>query len=223
MRRPDDLNGDRTQFVRVNTANIAWQPSPAAGVWRKRLERTGPLEAGRVTSVVRYDPGSSFPAHPHPDGEEILVLDGVFTDQRGDHGAGTWLLNPEGFSHAPRSAPGCRLFVKLRQATGRDRRPRHIDTRREPFADHPVADGVTVLPLLDQPEVVRLVRLSPGASLPPTTHHRGAEMFVLDGAISDAFGQHPAGTWLRYPPGTTHQPRSRDGALVYVKTQHLAG
>ena len=32
-------------------------------------------ESGRVTSVVRYDPKSSFPEHGHPLGEEILVLE----------------------------------------------------------------------------------------------------------------------------------------------------
>jgi len=223
VRRPDDLHGDPSQFVRINTNDMNWHQSPAAGVWRKRLERTGPLEAGRVTSVVRYDPGSSFPAHPHPDGEEILVLEGVFSDQRGDHGAGTWLLNPEGFTHAPRSGPGCRLFVKLRQAPGRDRLPLHIDTRQAPSVPTPAADGVQQLLLLERPEVVRMVRFSAGGRLPPTAHARGAEIFVLSGAISDAFGHHPAGTWLRYPPGTAHQPRSPDGALVYLKTEHLAG
>jgi len=37
--------------------------------------------------------------------------------------AGSYLLNPEGFEHAPFSKPGCLLFVKLRQDPGLDRRP----------------------------------------------------------------------------------------------------
>lgn len=34
------------------------------------------MEAGRVVSLVRYGVQSLFPAHDHPDGEEILVLEG---------------------------------------------------------------------------------------------------------------------------------------------------
>ncbi|MBC6439248.1 MAG: cupin domain-containing protein [Rhodospirillales bacterium] len=114
----DGLNDDLSVPVAINTAAMDWEPSPSPTVWRKRLDRVGPPESGRVTSVVRYDPGSRFHAHPHPDGEEILVLEGIFSDQTGDYPAGSYLLNPEGFEHGPYSEEGCRLFVKLRQYPG---------------------------------------------------------------------------------------------------------
>ena len=41
-----------------------------------------------------------------------------FSDESGDWGADTCLLNPEGFRHAPFSREGCLIFVKLRQAAG---------------------------------------------------------------------------------------------------------
>ena len=100
---------------------MEWTASPSATVWRKRLHRVGPAESGQVTSVVRYAPGAEFHAHGHPEGEEILVLDGVFSDEHGDWPAGTYLLNPEGFRHAPFSKDGCLLFVKLRQYAGKGR------------------------------------------------------------------------------------------------------
>ena len=103
-----------------------WTPSPSGTVWRKRVHLVGPAESGQVTSVVRYEPRSTFHAHEHPDGEEILVLDGVFSDEHGDWPAGTYLLNPEGFRHAPFSREGCVLFVKLRQFPGRTRE--HVAT-----------------------------------------------------------------------------------------------
>ena len=49
------------------------------------------------------------------------MLDGVFSDEHGDWPAGSYLLNPEGFRHAPFSREGCLLFVKLRQFPGLDR------------------------------------------------------------------------------------------------------
>ena len=57
---------------------MPWVPSPSATVWRRRLALEGPAEAGRVTSIVRYEPNSQFHEHGHPDGEEILVLEGAW-------------------------------------------------------------------------------------------------------------------------------------------------
>ena len=124
-----DLNGDLAERVCVATAAMPWTPSPSPGVWRKRVHRVGPAESGQVTSVVRYDAHSTFPVHEHPEGEEILVLEGVFTDERGDWPAGSYLLNPEGFRHSPSSREGCVIFVKLRQFPGRNRRQVAIDAR----------------------------------------------------------------------------------------------
>ena len=80
----EHLNADFTQSVVVHTTALEWQPSPSPRVWRKRLDLSGPAERGRVTSIVRYDANSKFHPHLHPDGEEILVLDGIFSDGQGD-------------------------------------------------------------------------------------------------------------------------------------------
>lgn len=91
---------------------LPWSPSPTPHVWRKRLELTGPTEAGRVTSLVRYDSGSVFPSHPHPEGEEILVLEGGFEDEYGSHRRHSWLRFAPGAGHTLRSDSGCTLYVK---------------------------------------------------------------------------------------------------------------
>ncbi|MBW2396116.1 MAG: cupin domain-containing protein [Deltaproteobacteria bacterium] len=100
------LNGDMTRSALMRTQEMEWQASPSGTVWRKRLHRVGGAETGQVTSVVRYEAGASFPEHDHPDGEEIFVLEGIFSDEHGDWPAGTHLLNPEGFHHAPFSRDG---------------------------------------------------------------------------------------------------------------------
>ena len=79
-----------------------WVTSPMAGVLRRPLDRVGD-EVARATSLVRYAPGSQFKRHMHGGGEEILVLDGVFSDEQGDYPAGTYLRNPPGTGHAPHS------------------------------------------------------------------------------------------------------------------------
>lgn len=218
------INDDLTRFAAVRTAGMDWQASPSASVWRKRLEHFGDdAESGHVTSVVRYDANSAFPPHGHPDGEEILVLDGVFSDEHGDYPAGTFLLNPEGFRHAPRSRDGCTLFVKLCQYPGGDRPQIAIDTNRAAWRPHAV-EGVEVLPLYASdryPETIRLVRARPGAAFPKHSHPGGEEIFILEGSIRDDTGRYDAGAWVRYPDGSAHAPRTETGALFYVKSGHL--
>ena len=74
MTSEEAIHGDLAARVSADTNRMDWTPSPSGTVWRKRVHRVGPLESGQVTSVVRYEPGSSFLAHDHPEGEEILVL-----------------------------------------------------------------------------------------------------------------------------------------------------
>ena len=94
------INGDLAVRVAVDTAAMEWTPSPSRTVFRKRVHLVGPPESGQVTSVVRYEPSSTFHGHGHPDGEEILVLDGVFSDEHGDWPRGRRANRP----HRPRPA-----------------------------------------------------------------------------------------------------------------------
>ena len=219
-----DLNGDLTARVAVDSTRLDWSPSPSASVWRKRLHLVGAAEAGQVTSVVRYDAGSEFPAHDHPEGEEILVLEGVFSDEHGDWPAGTYLLNPEGFRHAPFSREGCVIFVKLRQAPGGARAHVELITEDLPWTPGD-QQGVERRELAAQPEFADatfLERWAPGTAVGPRTHPGGAEIFVLEGEFSDAHGTYGPGCWLRLPVGARQEALSRDGCTLFLKTGGVA-
>lgn len=218
-----ELNSDFSRAVVVRTAEMQWQSSPGTGVWRKRLELLGAAESGRVTSVVRYDPGSRFPPHGHPDGEEILVLEGTFADEHGSYPAGTYLLNPDGFRHAPRSDDGCVLLVKLRQYPGRDRGHRVVASESATWQRSDVP-GREVLTLYEEPghaERMRLVRIAPGTRLPEHAHPGGEEIYVIAGSLADEQGTYEQGSWLRLPDASHHRPFSDEGCTLYVKTGHL--
>ena len=214
------LNTDLHQRVVIDSQAVAWQPSPLPGVERRPLERLA-AESGRTTSIVRYAAGSSFKAHLHPLGEEILVLDGVFADEHGQYPAGTWLKNPPGSQHAPSSPDGCLLFVKLCHLTADDQVPGCIDTHNAQWLPGQVA-GLSVLPLDSVGSVhTALVRWAPGTQFKPHSHWGGEEIFVLEGTFQDEQGDYPAGTWLRNPHGSSHRPFSTEGSLIYVKVGHL--
>lgn len=219
-----ELRADFARREVVHTDELAWERSPSPQVWRKRIELWGPIEAGRVTSVVKYEPGSVFPRHAHPEGEEILVLDGVFSDEHGNYPRGTFLLNPDGSTHAPFSDEGCTLFVKLRQSPG-PRVRRCVAASELPWRDEGIP-GVESLELFSDPafpEQIGLTRLAPGVSVGPMTFPDGEEILVLQGSFEDEHGTYRTGSWLRFPPGASHTLSTPGGCTLYVKHGHLAG
>jgi len=212
------IHGDLAVRVVVRTNSMPWSASPSSTVWRKRLHRVGPTESGQVTSVVRYQEESQFPPHDHPDGEEILVLSGVFSDEHGDWPAGSYLLNPEGFRHAPYSRNGCLLFVKLRQFPGMDRR--HVAVSTHTMSWEPLGGGRERKVLYAQPgyqDTARLERWSADPALEELVYTRGAELFVLEGSFEDEHGRYDAHTWMRLPRHFTHCPTTQERCELYIK------
>lgn len=219
-----NVNSDRSQLAIAHAPAMDWVQSPTPTVWRKRFEHVGDPEKGLVTSLVRFDAGSEFPLHGHPEGEEFLVLEGTFSDEYGDYHAGSFLLNPVGFTHAPFSREGCILFVKLRQYPGPGKRHIHVDSNRDSWQPHTLP-GVSVLPLYeseDSPEQIRLVRVAAGARIPTVEFPAGEEIFVLSGAYEDEHGRYGKHSWVRYPAGSAHTPRTEVGCTWYVKKGHLS-
>ena len=218
----ENLNADLSKRVRVQTSALPWTSSGAtATVERKRCFRAGGQESGSVTSIVRYKPGASFPRHPHPEGEEIFVIEGLFSDDRGDFGEGFFLLNPEGFEHAPRSSSGNVIFVRLRQypnsAVGEPRAQQAIDTTAMPWVPDPTQLGVAqklLYPLdasqLCYPERQWLEKWDAGTSPAPLTCPAGLEILLLKGSfMDDTDGEtYCPGDWLRLPGNEQLTPRA---------------
>jgi anti-sigma factor ChrR (cupin superfamily) len=215
-----NLHADLHQRMVLHTGAIAWSPSPMAGVERRLLDRHGG-EVARATSIVRYAPGSRFERHGHGGGEEILVLEGTFSDEQGTYPAGTYLRNPAGSAHAPFSEEGCTMLVKLQQMHPADQERVVINTQQGTWHPGPAA-GLALLPLHAWgSEQVDLRRLAPGTVVPHHVHPAGEEILVLEGLIQDDQGNYPAGSWLRQPPGSAHRPHSEHGCTIWVKSGHL--
>ncbi|MDN3987541.1 cupin domain-containing protein [Zwartia vadi] len=217
-----NINSDFSLKVVIHSGDLAWQDSPVKGVQRKPLDRIGD-EVARATTIVRYAAGASFSPHVHGGGEEILVLDGVFSDESGDYPTGTYLRNPPSSSHTPKSEEGCTLFVKLRQFHPLDQTTIRVDTSKAPWYPGMVP-GLSVMPLHEFDGVgTALVRWAPNTIFNPHVHPGGEEILVLQGVFHDEHGTYPAGSWIRSPRYSKHAPFTKEeGALIYVKTGHLA-
>ena len=216
------LNQNFNQKVVIEPANFKSVSSPCSGVRRTLLERSEDSEYAVSTTLVEFKPGSYFNEHIHDLGEELLILEGVFSDENGNYPAGTYIRNPHNSHHKPFSKKGCLLFVKLRQFNKRDNKKVIIDTINQGWAPG-LVDGLQVMPLHNfENENTALVKWQPNTIFNPHQHFGGEEIFVIEGTFYDEFGKYPKHTWIRNPHMSQHTPYTlSEGALIFVKTGHL--
>jgi len=213
------LNMDLSKPVILRPDDQEWVKSPADGVSRIHLEREAE-ESGHTTSFVRFEPGSFFPPHQHPQGEEIYVLEGVFSDENADYPAGTYIRNPPGSSHTPFTREGCTLFVKLEQFQKYDLK--QVVLRPQEQHWQPGIGNLKVLSLHSHnTESTALVFWPENEVFQPHTHWGGEEIVVIKGCFIDEFGEYPAGSWMRSPHMSQHYPRVEEETLILVKVGHL--
>ena len=213
------LNMDFSQPAVLRPEEQHWIRSPADGVSRIPLEREG-LESGHTTSFVKFEPGSSFPPHQHPHGEELYVLEGVFSDENGDYPAGTYIRNPPNSGHRPFTKAGCTLFVKLDQFQDGDNE--QVVIRPDEQEWHPGIGGLKVTSLHNyKHESTALVWWPENEVFQQHTHFGGEEIIVIKGRFIDEHGEYPAGSWIRSPHMSQHFPFVKEETLILVKVGHL--
>lgn len=213
------LNMNFSERLAIDTHIMPWLPSPIKGIERKLLAREK-AESGHATSLVRYAAGARFAPHSHPHGEEIFVLDGVFSDENGDYPAGSYIRNPAGSSHTPFSKRGCTLFVKCAQFAEGDISSVRINTNHALW--QPGQGGLKVMPLHSfEGESTALVKWPENERFLPHRHFGGEEILVLSGTFMDEHGQYPTLSWLRSPHMSQHNPFVKEETLILVKVGHL--
>ena len=98
---------DTKQFS-IDTKKETFQPGLVDGLSVLPLHTFGTENV----ALVRWAPNTFFNPHTHFGGEEILVLDGVFSDETGDYPEGSWIRSPHLSQHKPFSKEGCLIYVK---------------------------------------------------------------------------------------------------------------
>ena len=214
------INADFDRLALVIPRDDDWVCSPESGVDRLMLDRIG-TEVARATSIVRYAAGSSFSSHLHAKGEEFLVLDGVFSDENGDYPPGTYVRNPPGSRHAPRSENGCRILVKLRQFDRNDLMPVVIDTNDGSLWQD-AGDATLRLALHNfGTEQVEMRRVSAGKEFVLDGEAGGAELLVVSGTLWFGPTRLRDECWLRLPQGGSETLLAEQDTIAWIKTGHL--
>jgi quercetin dioxygenase-like cupin family protein len=65
------------------------------------------------------------------------------------------------------------------------------------------------------PVRVWIVEMAPGGRWPHVDHHpTGEGVYVLSGELIEGERRYGPGTWVRFAPGTSHQPRTERGVRL---------
>lgn len=88
----------------MELTEIPWQPTryPGIAIWFYSSDRA----TGRALVLIRMEPGCGYPRHRHRGEEHLLVVQGGYRDDRGEHRAGTFARYEDGSEHAPVALDG---------------------------------------------------------------------------------------------------------------------
>jgi anti-sigma factor ChrR (cupin superfamily) len=97
-------------------SSIEWRATRHDGVFIRFLRRDE--QTGDATVLIRIRPGRGYPAHRHTGVEEVLILQGGYRDQKGEHRAGAYIVNEAGSAHHPVALDGTQDCVMFAVARG---------------------------------------------------------------------------------------------------------
>lgn len=97
----------------VKPQDMDWRPSQFEGIDIKVLYED--REAGELTCLLRWQPGTTLPFHKHPEIEQSYVISGSFSDHDGIARAGEYVWRQAGSMHETHSAEGCVILAIYRK------------------------------------------------------------------------------------------------------------
>jgi anti-sigma factor ChrR (cupin superfamily) len=212
------INGNRGVRVVVFPEDRQWSMKESGDFFRFES-----IPDVMETTLFRLSPGMDVPLTAPREDREILVLEGAL-----DLGGRIWTegaylrLSGESTPTSFRAREeGCLLFLKSGQFPEGNRESVGLQPADGSWRPG-LVDGLNVLPLYSGGTAnTALVRWDPGTVFQPHRHFGGEEILVLSGVFEDELGTYPAGTWIRSPHMSRHDPFSTPGCTIFVKTGHL--
>ena len=87
----------------MDLAAIPWRTTRYPGV---RIHFYAVDQGGRALVLIAMAPGRGYPRHRHRGAEEVLVVQGGYRDESGDHGPGQFVSYADGTVHSPVAIDG---------------------------------------------------------------------------------------------------------------------
>lgn len=108
-----EFHSAESEVQLVRTSSSDWRPLNEPGVSGISVKVLRfDKGAGRApTFLLKFEPGATYPAHDHPAGEEVFVLEGEVTFGPHHLKAGDYLYTPPGGKHAVWSKQGCVMIL----------------------------------------------------------------------------------------------------------------
>lgn len=110
------MNTDINNYI-VKDNQKQWQPLIEKGVNYHGITiislRYDEAQQRSTTILLKFEPGSNYPYHNHPGGEEVFVLSGEAIFNETTLSAGDYLYTPVGCKHAVSTKIGCTLLFVI--------------------------------------------------------------------------------------------------------------
>ena len=209
-----------------------WMETTLKGVEVRVMEFV-PGERPRLAIQIRFSQGHTpVTLGQHPD-LEILIEKGSLSSPLGEYSQHRYYRLPTlsearaadpPFQRAKHMAPDepALIYVAIGQMMQSDTQWREIDTDNEENWFPGPVDGTDVMPLHGHGSGnVMLVRWNKTAAYKTRIDPRGEELLVLTGAVYDAQGFYPEGSWLRNPIETWQAWGAKAGTVAYYKNGHF--
>ena len=231
----DNLQPLNTDFaVRVVSSEdeAQWQATGLSGVQLRTMEYV-PGSSPRLSIQLRFQPGHEpIPVDSQQD-LEILIQKGHFYSATEDYEANWYYRLPNLPASAAlqlqyrstalaADAEPALIYLAAGQMKQSDTQWRRINTADASGWFPGPVEGTDVLPLHGHGSGnVMLVKWNRTAAFKTRIDPRGEELLVLDGAVYDAQGCYPEGSWIRNPIATWQSWGAKAGTVVYYKNGHF--
>ncbi len=110
------MNNQITNYI-TKSSQTEWAPLIEEGVDTNgvfvKVLRYDEKNKRAPTILLKFEAGSSYPCHNHPDGEELFVMEGDATLESTTLSAGDYLYTPPNFKHSVTSKNGCVLLFMI--------------------------------------------------------------------------------------------------------------
>src|SRR5690606_14710184 len=108
-----NLEPTKNGSVYVKPQDMEWKPAQFEGIEIKVLYEN--KEAGELTCLLRWAPGTTLPFHKHPEIEQSYVISGSFSDHDGICRAGEYVYRIPGSLHETHSEEVCTIVAIYRK------------------------------------------------------------------------------------------------------------